>query len=473
MASLSEIPADPAAGTTSPRAWRVLLLISFGQVFAIFDSSVLNVAFPSMERTFDATARSTLAWAITGYIISSGAALLLAGRLADRLGRKRVFLSGVAVFTVASALSGLAPTAGFLIASRVVQGLGAALMIPSSLALALPEFPVARRSQAVAVWGGLGAVAGAAGPPVGGAVIALSSWRWVFFLNVPVGLAVLAIGALVLRESERSSRAGRLDVVGAVTGTGAFALVTLAILQGNRWGWSSGRVLACLVGATGLLVIVVLRSQRHTDPLLDLSLFANRRFTIATVSLAVFNSSVAAYWFAAPLFLQTVFGWSAWKAGLGIAATPAVGATIAFTTGRWADRGHQRAMMTGGSLLAGAAIAGIGVLLDADASFWIALFPFTVVLGLSNAVAWPTFTSAALVEIDDHRYGTANATNITARTMGSAIGVAVFIAALGTDAAAAATDFRRGWWIMAALMAGAALCASLYPRPRDQVAART
>ncbi len=449
------------------------MLISFGQVFAIFDSSVLNVAFPSMERTFDTTARSTLAWAITGYIISSGAALLLAGRLADRLGRKRVFLTGVAVFTVASATSGVAPTAGFLVASRVVQGLGAALMIPSSLALALPEFPVARRSQAVAVWGGLGAVAGAAGPPIGGAIIALSSWRWVFFVNVPVGLAVLVIGALVLRESERSAREGRLDVVGAVTGTGAFAVVTLAILQGNAWGWSSGPIIGCVLGAVVLLLVVVVRSQRHADPLLDLSLFGNRRFTIATASLAVFNSSVAAYWFAAPLFLQTVFGWSAWKAGLGIAATPAINAMIAFTTGRWADRGHQRSMMAGGSLLAAAAIAGIGALLDGDASYWVALFPFTAMLGVSNAVAWPTFTSAALVEIDDHRYGTANATNITARTMGSAIGVAVFIAALGADAAASASDFRRGWWIMAGLMVGAALWASLYPRPTDQVAART
>ncbi len=434
---------------------------------------MLNVAFPSMERSFDTTARATLAWALTGYIISSGAALLLAGRLADRLGRKQVFLTGVAVFTVASALSGLAPTAGFLIGSRVVQGLGSALMIPSSLALALPEFPVGRRSQAIAVWGGLGAVAGAAGPPVGGAIIALSSWRWVFFVNVPIGVAVFAIGAVVLRESERSARTGRLDVVGAVTGTGAFAVLTFAILQGNSWGWSSVRILACLVGAVGLLMVVVARSQRHRDPLLDLSLFGNRRFTIATTSLAVFNSSVAAYWFAAPLFLQTVFGWSAWKAGLGIAATPAVNAMIAFTTGRWADRGHQRAMMAGGSLLAASAIAGIGALLDGDASYWVALFPFTAVLGISNAVAWPTFTSAALVEIDDHRYGTANATNITSRTMGSAIGVAVLIAALGSDAAATAADFRRGWWIMVGLLVVAALCASLYPRPRDQVAART
>jgi EmrB/QacA subfamily drug resistance transporter len=289
------------------RAWYALLLTSFGQFFVIFDSTVLNVAFPTIERDFPNVARTTLAWALTSYSIGTASLLLLAGRVADLFGRKRVFLFGISLFAIGSMGAGLASSVEMLIFARCIQSIGGALMIPTSIALALPEFPAEKRSLAIGVWGSIAALAGGLGPPLGAAVIEFAGWRWIFFINVPAVAIVVLLGRKVLRESKGQSTGTRLDMVSVPLGTIGLASLTLGVLQGHKWGWSSPEIIACFVSAVVFLTYVVLRSRQHAEPLIDLSLFQHRRFTSASIATFAFNLPVAGFWFSAPLFMQTVW----------------------------------------------------------------------------------------------------------------------------------------------------------------------
>jgi MFS family permease len=235
------------------RAWYALMLTSFGQFFVIFDSTVLNVAFPTIERDFPNVARTTLAWALTSYSIGTASLLLLAGRVADLFGRKKVFLFGISLFAIGSMGAGLASGVGILIFARCVQSVGGALMIPTSIALALPEFPAEKRSLAIGVWGSIAALAGGLGPPLGAAVIEFAGWRWIFFINVPAVAIVVLLGRKVLRESKGQSTGTRLDMVSVPLGTIGLASLTLGVLQGHKWGWSSPEIIACFMGAVVFL----------------------------------------------------------------------------------------------------------------------------------------------------------------------------------------------------------------------------
>ncbi len=428
------------------RAWQVLLLTSFGQFFVIFDSTVLNVAFPSIESSFPDVPRTTLAWALTAYSIGTASLFLLAGRIADLFGRKRVFLTGIAVFAIGSLAAGLAPTVGLLIAARVVQSVGGALMVPTSIALALPEFPPSRRSLAVGVWGSIAALAGGLGPPLGAALIELGGWRWVFFINVPAMAVIVLIGRKMLRESSNERSGARLDVVSVPLGTVALALLTLGVLEGHAWGWTSPAILACFGGAVVLLSVVVHRSRTHLEPLLDLTLFRHKRFTTASVSSLLLNLAVGGFWFTAPLYMQTVWHWSVLQSGLAIMPTPFVLFFSATFAGRVSDRGWMKPIITLG--IAGNTIAMFGLYLTLDEvpSYWTGYFPFAVLYGLSLGLAWATLTGASLVGIESSRFGAANGTNLTFRTIGGTIGVAMVIAISGNAGVAGSAEaFHRVW----------------------------
>jgi EmrB/QacA subfamily drug resistance transporter len=428
------------------RAWYVLLLTSFGQFFVIFDSTVLNVAFPSIERSFPDVPRSTLAWTLTSYSITTASLFLLAGRLADLFGRKRIFLLGIAIFALGSLGAGLAPTVGVLIATRVIQAVGGALMVPTSIALALPEFPPERRSLAVGVWGSIAALAGGLGPPLGAAVIELGGWRWVFFINVPALAVVVLLGRNVLRESQAEHSGIRLDVAAIPFGTAGLALLTLGVLEGNSWGWTSRAVLGCLVGAVALLGVVVMRSARHPEPLLDLELFRRRRFTAASTGSMLFNLPVGGFWFCAPLFMQTAWGYSVLKSGLAIMPTPVVLFFTATLAGRISDGGWMKPVIALGITFNVVAMLGLWFFLDETPNYWTGYFPWAIVYGLSLGLAWSTLTGAALVGVEANQFGIANGTNLTFRTIGGAVGVALVIAVLGSAGeAGSVAAFHRVW----------------------------
>src|SRR5580693_4062300 len=234
-------PAPPPVG----RRRVIFVVTALGAFMASLDLSIVNVAFPALERSFPTDSRAALAWVITGYSIVFGSLLVTAGRTADRVGRKRVFFAGLAVFSVGSALCGLAPSVSLLVAGRLVQGCGAAAMLPASLGLLLGAFPSERRSQVVAMWGGVGALAVATGPSLGALLISTGGWRWAFYVNLPVGALAWLLGRRVLRDSKSDEVRARPDYLGVVLVSTALAALVLAISDGPSWGWSSGRVVGC------------------------------------------------------------------------------------------------------------------------------------------------------------------------------------------------------------------------------------
>ena len=434
------------SGLIPRRAWYALFLTSFGQFFVIFDSTVLNVAFPTIERDFPSVARTTLAWALTSYSIGTASLLLLAGRIADLFGRKKVFLLGISLFAVGSMGAGLAPGVGILILARCIQSIGGALMIPTSIALALPEFPAERRNLAIGVWGSIAALAGGLGPPLGAAVIEFAGWRWIFFINVPVVVIVVVLGRKILRESKGQSTGVRLDMVSVPLGTIGLALLTLGVLQGHKWGWSSASIVGCFIGAIIFLSYVGFRSARHPEPLIDLSLFSHRQFTTASISTFALNLPVAGFWFSAPLFMQTVWKWSVLKSGCAIMPTPVIIFLTATISGRYSDQGWMKRIISSGIFLCGAGVLGLFIFLDGQASYFTHYFPFALIYGVGLGLSWSTLTGAALIGIDHEKFGVANGTNLTFRQMGGAMGVAMVIAVSGSAGIqGSAAAFHRVW----------------------------
>src|SRR5579862_213017 len=243
---------DPASTAAAPPVIRrriVFIVTALGAFMASLDLSIVNVAFPALERSFPSDPRATLAWVITSYGIVFGSLLVIAGRTADRLGSRRVFVAGLTVFTIGSALCGLAPSVALLIAGRVIQGFGAAALLPASLSLLLGAFPVERRSQVVALWGGVGALAVATGPSLGAALITVGGWRSAFFVNVPIGVVAWFAGRRVLVNSRAGTPGVAPDYAGAALIAVTLSALVLGITEGPTWGWDSALVLACFAAA--------------------------------------------------------------------------------------------------------------------------------------------------------------------------------------------------------------------------------
>jgi EmrB/QacA subfamily drug resistance transporter len=449
------------------RAWLVLALTSVGQMLTTFAGSALNVGFPVISADLDVE-RTTLAWTISGYAIAAAALLLAAGRAADRIGGRRVFLGGLGLFTVGSILCALTPNVGVLIGARVLQGMGSAAMIPSSLSIALHEFPRERRSFAVAIWGAVAAIAGASGAPLGALLIELGDWRFVFVLLAVLGLSTMAASLRFLRDPPLRPSTGRVDLVSGPLASAAVGLVIAALLQSDNWGWTDRRVLAALAVAPVLLAIVVVRSRTHPNPLVDLRLFRHRSFVVASSMTTVYNAATGGYWLAAPLFLQTVWGWSVLASGLAIAPGPLVHLTTARWMGHLAEAGYHRLLMIGGTALTACGIGSLALFVTETSSYWTTILPAALVTGLGGAMAWPTFTSAALLDIPADQYGEANGVNLTMRQLGGAMGIAVVITVIGNRSDAQLSSFHAAWTLLAvALLAASLILAWAYPRRRD------
>ncbi len=335
----------PAEGR---RSSAVFVVTALGAFMASLDLSIVNVAFPALERSFPHDSRAALAWVITGYSIVFGSLLVTAGRSADRLGRKRVFFAGLAVFSLGSALCGLAPSVALLVAGRLVQGCGAAAMLPASLGLLLGAFPTERRSQVVAMWGGVGALAVATGPSLGAALISAGGWRWAFYINLPVGALAWLLGRRVLIDSRSDEVRARPDYLGVVLVSTALAALVLAISEGPSWGWSSGRVVGCFVAAAVLGAAFLYRSAHHAAPVLDLALFSARSFSVANAATFLYAMGFFAMLLGNILFLTSVWHYSILRAGLAITPGPLVVAAVSGPAGRLAGRvGFRRVLLVG------------------------------------------------------------------------------------------------------------------------------
>lgn len=439
------------------RRWQVLLVVVVGVFMAGLDVFIVNIAFPQIHTDFPGTSLAGLSWILSAYTIVFAAFLIAAGRWSDAFGRKRAFLAGVALFVAASAACAAAPSIPFLVAARAVQGFGAALLLPASLGLLLPEFPPNQRHIAIGVWAAVGGIAAAAGPPLGGLLVE-AGWRWVFLVNIPVGIVGLIFGARVLREI-RHPDGERADVAGALLLTAGVGALTVAIVQGESWGWASARILALLAAAVLLLAAVAWRIATHPAPIVEPALLRMRAFSAATAASLLFFVGFAAMLLASVLFLTGVWHEPILTAGLMISPGPAMAAVTAIPASRLGGRfGPGRIGMIGTLLFAAGGVLWITQLGEQPA-YAAEYLPGMLIGGVGVGFVIPSLTAAVASTLPPERMATGIAVQTTGRQLGSALGFAILVAVLGTPQSAA--DFRPAWSFMmiASLLAGVSLAA--------------
>ena len=446
------------------RAWIALGVATLAGLLTTIDISIVNVAFPSMRRDLGAT-EAGLSWVLSGYSIAAGAFLMLAGRLADQKGRRRLFMIGVTVFVAGSLLSGMAGTTGWLIAARVLQGLGGSILGPSSLAMILPEFPGERRSMVIGIWGASAALGAALGPSIGALLIDATSWRWIFFVNVPVGALILVLTPRFVRESSDPDARGGFDVVGVPAGTLGVALVLLAVVEGERWGYLSARsVGSVLVGLT-LIVLLFVRSARHPSPLIDLSLIRIRSFWSAGVGQIFFITAFIATILFHTLLLQELWGWSVLAAGFGVVPGPALAAILGGPVGSIVDRVGHRNVAVFGSLMAAINPLWLMSTVGPESSWATTLLPAQLCLGVAVSCSFATYASFGLRDVPAARFATASAMLRTLGSIGFASGIAISIAVFSSARhLGPLVAFDRVWtFLFCTFLTGAAFCAVACP----------
>lgn len=415
----------------SDRAWFILAVTSLATFLAALDTSIMFMAFPDIGKTFSDVTRADLSWVINSYTIIFAALLVPAGRLADRVGRKRVFLAGVAIFTVSSMACGAAPSPEALIAARAFQAVGGALLSPASLALVLNSFPPARRALAVSIWAGVGALAAGFGPSVGGIIIEGLGWRWAFYMNLPVGILAVTSGLRILRESRADEPEPTPDLFAVPLLIGSVGLLALGIVQSDEWGWGDTRTLLAIAAAFVVFPVLLWRSATHVSPALDLKLFREHNFRTANIATLSFAIAFSAMFFGLVQFLVYVWRYSILEAGLTIWPGPVTAAIVAAPAGRMVDRIGYRVILPVGALLFA---AGSGWLLwraETDPDLWGTWLPSAILTGIGVGMAMPSLSSAAVRSLPQNRYAVGSAVNQTIRTIGSVFGVALAIALLG------------------------------------------
>jgi EmrB/QacA subfamily drug resistance transporter len=429
--------------------WPVFFVAVAGAFVVALDLSIVNVAFPSIGRSFPEASAATLSWVLSAYSVVFGALLLGAGRIADRSGRRRWFLRGVAVFTLGSLLCGVATSPWMLIGGRVVQAVGAALLMPASLALLLGATPAELRAQAVAMWGGISALAVATGPSLGAVLIDAGGWRWAFFINLPVLLVVALVTRRVVTETVIGGPPP--DLFGVALLSLAVASLALGITQGDDWGWSSARVLGALVAAVALGVTAMRRARVHPAPAIDLSLFQNRTVALANAATVAYAVGFFAMLLANVLFLTTVWDWSTLKAGLAITPGPLVVALLSRSTGKLAGRVGYGPVLVGGSLVFASSMLWSVFLMPLEPDYFGRWLPASLLTGLGVALTFPVLSAAAVAGLPPERFGVGGAVNQTARQMGAVLGVALLVAIIGTPGSPdEALDAFQQAWLMAA-----------------------
>ncbi|HKI92956.1 MAG TPA: MFS transporter, partial [Gaiellaceae bacterium] len=336
--------------TTDPRRWQALAVVCVAMFMTVLDVSIVNVALPSIKTSLGVSDR-TLQWIVTGYAITFGGFLLLGGRAADLLGRRRMFMTGMGIFAAASLVCGLAGSIGVLIAARVVQGLGAAIVSPATLSIITTTFEEgAERNKALGIWGAMGGSGAAAGVLFGGILTKYAGWEWIFFVNVPVGAAVLAVTRAVVRES-RIEAVRRFDLGGAATVTGSLALLVYAISKAPDVGWGSGRTIGLLVASAALLAAFVAIETRHASPIVPFRIFQTKTLAGANVAGFLLGAVVFANFFLLTLYVQQVLGYSALKAGLTFLATAGTVIPVAGISQALVTRVGPRPVLTVGLAL--------------------------------------------------------------------------------------------------------------------------
>lgn len=437
----------------------VLGAVSF---MAQLDFFIVNVALDGIGKSFPGSNPSTLSWVLNAYAVVFAAVLVAAGRFADRYGRQKVLLIGVAIFTLASALAAVSPSLGFLILARAVQAVGAAMIVPTSLGLLYPSFPKHQHTLVVGLWAGVAAVAAAAGPPVGGLLVTLD-WRWIFLINLPIGVATIIAGRKWLPEIREPKGTRLPDILSATTLLLAVALLILGIVEGHDWSWGSWRTVAIFAAAVVLGAVTLRRSWTAASPIIERDLFRNRQFTAATITLLAYFTGFSIFLLGSALFMQNVWHFSALQTGLALTPTPLAGMGFATTAGPIQRRFGRTLPAVAGALLMVAAALYWVLFVGDQPAYATTMLPGLILMGISGGLSQaPMFAVAGTLSPD--RAATGSAVLNMSRQVGSAIGVAVLVAL--TAAGVGGAGFERAWWVQAGsgLLAAGTLVALRRPQ---------
>jgi len=457
------IAAAPAARPASP--WPVFWVASVATFLVSLDGTMLYSVFGSLRAAFPAASAADMSWVLNAYTVVYAAMLIPAGGLADTHGRKRVFLFGVTIFIAASALCGLAGSAGWLVTARALQAVGAALLTPASLSIVLAAFPQSRRAVTVSLWGAVGGFAAAVGPSLGSFIVQTVGWPWAFFINLPIGAVSLWWGASLLRESERGGIRRRVDAVGMVLLVVAVAAIALAIVEADSPSWSRGQLAATAATGAIALVAFVVWARSVREPLVDLGLFRHRTYSAVNAATLTFGIAFAMMFFAFFFFMGSVWHYSQARAGVAIAPGPLTVIPVAVLTGRLAARFGHRPFLIGGALLYAVAALWFLLVPGEEPSYLLHWLPGLLLSGASVGLVMPSLSAAAVSRLPAEHYAVGSAVNQATRQIGSVIGVAIIVLLLG-HATVQRSDFDAVYalHIVLALLT-AALCAMVNTRP--------
>jgi EmrB/QacA subfamily drug resistance transporter len=435
--------AVPDSDRGNPRRWAIMWVLGAVAFMAQLDFWIVNVALDGIGKSFPGSSESSLSWVLNAYAIIFAAVLVLAGRIADLWGRKRILLLGVAVFTLASALASLAPSLGILIGARAIQAVGGAMIVPTSLGLLYPSFPKRQHTFVVGLWAGVAAVAASAGPPIGGLLVSID-WRLIFLINLPIGIAAILAGLKIIPEVREAKGARLPDPTSVVAVLAAVSLTVLATVQGPEWGWGDWRVIGLFVIAAIAIALSVQRTLFARAPIIEKGLFHSREFTKATIALFLFFTGFSIFLLGSALFMQNVWHFSPLAAGVGIAPAPIVAIGFAVSAGPIQRRfGRTVPILTGTIAMAVAGLLWILFVRDIP-NYWGAMFPALIVMGISGGLSQaPMFAAAG--SLPANRATTGSAVLNMSRQVGSAVGVALLIALTATDNHL--TGFDAAWWV--------------------------
>jgi EmrB/QacA subfamily drug resistance transporter len=408
--------------TSENRKWWSLGAVALGLFMIMLDNTVVNVALPTIQRDLDA-GLSELEWIVSGYALTFAALLLTGGKLADLLGRRLVFVTGLAIFSGSSLACALAPSAGFLIGARVVQGAGAALMNPATLSIITAAFPARQRGTAIGIWVGVSASALAIGPLVGGLLTEHAGWSSIFYINVPIGIVAIVASLLLVEETRDTSYEQRLDLPGLVTaGLGLFAL-SYALIEANSYGWGSARIVGAFAVAALSLGAFVALEVRQRLPMLDLSLFRSGTFTGANTVLLLVTLAMFGVFFFISLYMQNILGYSAVQAGAAFLPLTILIIIVAPLAGRLSDLVGSRWLLTFGMVVVAGQLLYLSRL-GVHESYW-ALVPPMVLGGLGMPAVMTPATAAALSGVPVDKAGVGSAVLNSSRQVGGSLGIAL------------------------------------------------
>ncbi|HEY2354334.1 MAG TPA: MFS transporter [Gaiellaceae bacterium] len=451
-------------GTGSPGL--IFAILAVGVVLASLDLFIVNIALPAIEADFGGSSTANISWVLNGYTIVFAALLVPAGKLGDVIGRRRVFVFGLAAFGLGSALCAAAPSLAFLVGARVLQGVGAAAVTPTSLGLLLPVIAPSKRPAAIGGWAALGAVGAAAGPPLGG-LLTHVSWHWIFIVNIPLAFGALLAVLRYVPEIRDPAKPPLPDGLGTLLLIASVALATLGLVKGADWSWD-GRVIGCFVAAAGLAVAFVYRSSRHPSPVLELSIIRVPAFALATLSSTLFFAAFSVMLIGNVFFLTDAWHYSVLRAGLALTPGPVAAAATAPFAGRLAARIGPGAVGAVGSTLFAASAFMFVEYVGAGHSYATIFLPVMVLGGIGVGFALPAFTIAATRTLAPSLLATGIGAQSMFRQIGGALGVAAFVAILGTptaDTIVARFDDTRWFMAATAIVASAALVLIRRPAP--------